>query len=66
MAFGFKNMLQQDFGRKTEDLIENEKTCESKMIISLIFPSHKIHTWTRSVTKILKILVFASLEIGID
>lgn len=59
-------MLQQDFRRKTEDLEENERTSESKMVLSLTFPNHKIHTWTRSVTKILKILFFASLDAGID
>lgn len=59
-------MLQQDFGRKTEDLEGNERTSESKITIPFIFPNHKIHAWTGSVIKIPKILVFASLEVGID
>lgn len=37
-------MLQQDFRRKTEDLEGHERTSESKMILTLIIPNHKVHT----------------------
>lgn len=61
MAFRFKNMLQQYFGRKTEDLEENERTSESKMILSIVIPNQKVHNWTRPVTKTHKMLDFILL-----
>lgn len=45
---------------------ESERTNESKTILSLIIPNHKVHTWTRPVTKIHKMLdLFCFSGVGI-
>lgn len=44
-----------DFGRKTDDLEENERKSENKIFLPLIIPNLKF-TWTRSVTRIHKML----------
>lgn len=61
-------MLQQDFGRKTEVLEENERTSESKIILSPYYSQSQgsyLDQISDQDTQNVR-LCFASLKVGID